>query len=60
MKNFRLEVPEGETHCDYRPFYEDMDNILNNEITRKDICQFLRENKHCFKYDFSKMHIWED
>ena len=49
MKNFRLEVPEGETECKYCTLY------LNN-----DVCQYLSENKLCSKYDFTKFHLWDD
>ena len=54
MKTFKLEVPEGKTLCFDCPFYL---GTKNNTV--KDICQYCQENNICFKYDLTKMHIWE-
>ena len=55
MKNFRLEVPEGQTDCRLCPFY-----TSNDWENRKDVCQWLAENDICNKYDFTKFHLWDD
>lgn len=56
MKNFRLEVPEGRTdNCELCPFY-----TPNDWENRKYVCQWLVENDICNKYDFTKLHLWDD
>lgn len=48
MKEFLIQVPEGQTKCLCCPF--------NN--TNKPVCEYLLENKLCTQYDFSHLHIW--
>lgn len=53
MKNFRLEVPEGKTDCRLCPFCM---STTNTEF----VCKWLSENSICEKYDFTKLHLWDD
>lgn len=55
-KNLRLEVPEGCTdNCELCPFY-----TSNTSENREDVCRWLSENSICKKYDFTKLHLWDD
>ena len=57
MKNFKLEVPEGHTLCLNCPF----NHFTDIEQTSKvDVCKWLVENNICEKYDFTKLHLWDD
>lgn len=57
MKNFILEVPEGQTHCLHCPF----NSFLDPQATSKlDVCKWLAENDICEEYDFTKLHLWDD
>ena len=58
MKNFRLEVHEGNTNCGDCPFMCCPKCIQIS--TKEDICDYLVENQLCTKYDFTTMHIWDD
>ena len=57
MKNFRLEVPEGQTDCRLCPFYTSNINFTTNT---EFVCKWLAENDICNKYDFTKFHLWDD
>ena len=51
MKQFILEVQEGNTDCDQCPF--------SNNKCFYHICTYLNENKICNNYDFSQINIEE-
>lgn len=57
MKNFRLEVPEGQTDCLNCPFNAFLDP---QETSKLDVCKWLAENDICEEYDFTKFHLWDD